>query len=110
MHREAKLGEETIKKLKGTSLDRADELDQLIALNRGAPSGTLTPTVQNLVDAAVRGEMVSALAQGGNRKAPSLQDAWKKRMAHAWAAASEDERYKFADFIQNLCLKGGNRE
>jgi len=101
-HRAMKLGEETLAKLKGTSLDRADELDELVVLNRGAELGKLTPTVQKLVDEAASGEIVSALTVAGRHKAPSLIEAWKKRMVHAWTAASDDEQNELMEFLKNL--------
>jgi hypothetical protein len=58
----SKLGEATITKLKGTSLDSAAELDELIMLNRGAPEGGHTARVKQLVEAAVAGKEVSAIA------------------------------------------------
>jgi hypothetical protein len=60
--REMKLGPGTMEKIKGTSLDNARELDELLFLNRGATEGENTPIVKQLVDAAARGETVSALA------------------------------------------------
>jgi Protein of unknown function (DUF3102) len=60
--RAEKLGEETIAKLKGTSLDNARELDELVILNRGAASGELTDIVRQLVEAAAGGKAVSAIA------------------------------------------------
>jgi hypothetical protein len=68
-----KLGAEVLAKLKGTSLDRAREIDELIMLNRGAEPGELTPIVAKLVEAAAAGETVSAIAVGAefsNRKKP----------------------------------------
>jgi hypothetical protein len=62
--RTMKLGEETIDKINGTSLDNAKELDALIVLNRGAPKGELTDIVKQLIADAVAGENVSAIAAG----------------------------------------------
>lgn len=59
--RRMKLGDEIVDKLAGTSLDRAEELDELVKLNRGAPEGELTPIVKDLVARAIAGEDVSAL-------------------------------------------------
>jgi Protein of unknown function (DUF3102) len=55
-----KLGEEVVAPLKGTSLDSAEEMDELIILNRGAAAGELTDPVKELVALAVAGEAVSA--------------------------------------------------
>lgn len=69
-----KLGEDTIAKIKGTALDRADEMDALIKLNRGAAPGTLTKDVQQLVEDAAAGKNVSAIAYTAKirgRSAPS---------------------------------------
>jgi regulator of replication initiation timing len=60
-HRARKLGEDTIAKIKGTSLDNARELDELVILNRGAPEGELTPIVRQLVEAAAAGGAASAI-------------------------------------------------
>jgi hypothetical protein len=59
--RASKLGEDTIAKLKGTSLDSAREQDELVFLNRGASEGELTEPVRDLVACAVRGEKFSAI-------------------------------------------------
>jgi hypothetical protein len=59
--RREKLGSTTVNKLRGTSLGRAAELDELIELNRGAPNGEHTEIVRALVAAAAAGEKVSAL-------------------------------------------------
>jgi hypothetical protein len=59
--RKLKLGEESFKKIKGTSLDRADEKVALIYLNGGAPPGGLTPTVEKLIEDASAGKDVSAI-------------------------------------------------
>jgi hypothetical protein len=56
-----KLGEGTIAEIKGTSLDNAREMDELIRLNRGAPEGGHTPEVKRLVAAARAGVAVSAV-------------------------------------------------
>jgi ParB-like chromosome segregation protein Spo0J len=63
-HRAAKLGEDTVSRLRGTSLEKARELDELIILNRGAPPGEHTEVVQRLIAAAIAGEQVSAIAEG----------------------------------------------
>jgi hypothetical protein len=60
-HRRTKLGDDVVDKLLETPLGRADELDALIMLNRGAPKGELTKPVQQLFDAATAGEAVSAI-------------------------------------------------
>jgi antitoxin (DNA-binding transcriptional repressor) of toxin-antitoxin stability system len=59
--RRKKLGEDTVEKLKGTSLDSAAEMDELVFLNRGAPEGEHTEPVEQLVAAAVMGKNVSAI-------------------------------------------------
>jgi hypothetical protein len=58
------LGDATIEKIAGTCLDRADEYDELLKLNRGAEPGTLTPVVSHLVEAAAAGHNVSAFYPG----------------------------------------------
>ena len=57
-----KLGEEVMAKLKGTPLDKARELDELIVLNRGVPEGEHTDIVKQLVADAAAGKDVSAVA------------------------------------------------
>jgi DUF3102 family protein len=59
--RELKLGADTIAKLKGTTLGKAKEQDELVFLNRRAAPGTLAPIVQQLIAAAVAGKPVSAV-------------------------------------------------
>jgi hypothetical protein len=60
--RAMKLGDETVDKLKGTSLASAAEMDALVFLNLGAPSGKHTNDVKQLLTAAEAGEKVSAVA------------------------------------------------
>jgi Protein of unknown function (DUF3102) len=62
LHRRMKLGDQVVDKLKGTTLDRADELDELVILNRGAPEGGHTEIVKRLVADAIDGKPVSAVA------------------------------------------------
>ena len=61
INRALKLGEATIARIRGTSLDTATEQSELIVLDRGAASGEHTNIVAALVDAAERGERVSAI-------------------------------------------------
>lgn len=98
-----KLGAETIAKIQGTSLDRADEMRELIMLNRGAAPGELTPIVRQLVDDAAAGKLVSArgetAARFGIRAKDPLLAAWTKRMVYAWTIATHDERQKFIEWL-----------
>jgi hypothetical protein len=109
-HRIMKLGESVIDKIKGTSLDSAKELDELVVLNRGAPENELTEIVKKLVDDAASGKDVSAVAVGesmGKFRHPhrrlttsdGLIAAWKKRMVASWIAASGDERIKLLAYL-----------
>lgn len=78
IHRRAKLGDETVERLKGTSLDSAAEMKELIVLNRGAKPGELTDVVKQLVDAAASGRDVSAVAYtraGARPPLPARSDA-----------------------------------
>lgn len=68
IHREMKLGEALMAKIRGTSLDSAAEMDELIMLNRGAPQGEMTPTVKQLVEDAAVGKEVSAIAETARRQ------------------------------------------
>jgi len=108
--RTMKLGEETMARIKGTSLDRAEEIDELIMLNRGAPEGELLPIVAQLVADAAAGKIVSAraiTAKSADCKAkPSLVDAWRKRMAYAWEMASEQERSAFIEWLMDHIKEG----
>jgi crossover junction endodeoxyribonuclease RuvC len=61
INRVMKLGEGIVAKIKGTSLDSAKEMDELIVLDRGAPKGGHTPEVEQLVAAAAGGKPVSAI-------------------------------------------------
>jgi hypothetical protein len=105
IHRRMKLGDEIIDSIKGTSLDSAPEMDELVMLNRGAPEGELTEIVQDLVARAVSGEDVSAIALTARiapistRKRPSLIEAWRKRMVFAWDQANYSEQEKFIDYL-----------
>ena len=60
---EEMLGAANFEKIKGTSLDRADEKTALIALNYSAPQGELKPIVKELIDDAAAGGDVSAIEQ-----------------------------------------------
>jgi hypothetical protein len=66
IHREMKLGADTIAKLRGTTLDNAREQDELVVLNRGAAQGELTPVVAKLVADATAGKAVSAITTAAN--------------------------------------------
>jgi len=108
--RAAKLGEVTVKRIKGTSLDSAKEMDELVVLNRGAAPGELTPQVKQLVAAAEAGQEVSALSlasKSGARSKPALVATWTKRMVHAWECATYDERSQFIDWLMEKL--GGKR-
>ena len=114
-HRRMKLGDEVIDKIKDTSLDRADEMDELVRLNRGAAEGELTEDVRSLVARAVAGEDVSAIAYTeqhipiSKRKRPALVDMWRKRMVSAWEQADYDAQQKFLEYlIEHLKKKGGS--
>ena len=90
LYRSMKLGADAVEKLKGTSLDRAREMDELVILNRGAPEGGHTEAVKQLV-AAAAGKAVSAVAytkSGG--EAGELGS-----LLRAWDHASEGTRQKF---------------
>jgi hypothetical protein len=99
LFRTMKLGEEIMNKIKGTSLDSSVEMDELVILNRGATEGRHTEVVLRLVEAAAKGEPVSAIAEGvamsGVRRssaAPQLMTAWKRRMIAPWKLANVGER------------------
>jgi hypothetical protein len=101
--RAMKLGEKTMKKIRGTSLDSAEEMDELIMLNRGAEEGQLTPVVRKLVDDAFAGKDVSAIMaatmMGRSTRTVTLIAAWRKRMVSTWEMADEEERIKFIAFL-----------
>lgn len=104
MLREMKLGKRTMWRIKGTSLDSAAEMDELIVLNRGAPEGKITPLVRKLVREAAAGKDVSAIAEatkmgGRPTRAVSLVAAWRKRMVSTWDMADEEERIKFLAYL-----------
>jgi hypothetical protein len=97
LFREMKLGEETVARIRGTSLDSAAELDELVMLNRGAAPGELTDIVKQLVDDAAAGKDVSAIAQGErmNRRSTKVSDlrgAWSKRMVATWKMSNQPTR------------------
>jgi hypothetical protein len=100
-HLTMKLGEGIVDSLKATSLGRAEELRELVILNRGAESGQLLPVVQKLIADAIAGKDVSAMAIGGKIKPPSLLTAWKTRMAFAWNSATYEEREKLIGYLMD---------
>jgi Protein of unknown function (DUF3102) len=61
LYRALKLGDEVMAKIKGTSLDNAREMDELVFLNRGAPKGGHTEIVKRFVADAAAGKEVSAI-------------------------------------------------
>jgi hypothetical protein len=99
IYRTLKLGEETMAKIKGTSLDSAIELDELIVLNRGTQPGELTPQVAQLVADAAAGKDVSAVAIRGSYKIPPLVQAWRKRMIASWLKADKAQRQAFIEYL-----------
>jgi hypothetical protein len=106
IHRTMKLGEAAIAKIKGTSLDRADEIDELIRLNHAMPPGELKPEVQKLIDDAAAGKDVSALAHTATHHhgrpklaAASLVAMWKKRMVYAWQHADLNAKTELMDYL-----------
>jgi hypothetical protein len=108
IHFTLKLGEQTIAKIRGTSLDSAKEMEELLMLNRGAEEGTLNPIVQQLVDDAAAGKEVSALAVSARqfgvlpkRVVKDLQMAWTKRMTHPWQLAGLQEK---ADLLVHVIM------
>jgi hypothetical protein len=106
LHRRMKLGDEVVDKLKGTSLDSAAELDELVMLNRGAPEGELTEIVARLVDEATAGKDVSAIAEtkkisGRGLTVPKLIAAWRKRMVAPWRLANKAEQGELIEYLMN---------
>jgi hypothetical protein len=107
IYRRMKLGDETIDKLKGTSLDSAQELDELVALNRGAAEGEHTEIVKHLIAEAIAGKDISAVAEGQKlvgaapKKARTLIEAWRKRMIFVWEQANKKEQEQFIEYLMN---------
>jgi hypothetical protein len=105
INRAIKLGEDTVARLHGTSLDSSEELDELIVLNRGTPPGELNDVVRKLVDDAVAGKAVSAIATGAaiEKKAPvpanKLIDAFKKRMTFIWEQSDYEARVALCEYL-----------
>jgi hypothetical protein len=112
IHTAMQLGDEAMAKIRGTSLDTAAEKRELIMLNRGAAPRTLTPIVQQLVDDAAAGKIVSAIASAARlnkrtKTRPSLEAAWKKRMPFAWEQATYEEQEAFIDYLMHhMKVKG----
>lgn len=107
--RRMKLGDELVDALKGTTLDSAPELDELIILNRGAPHGELTEAVQHLTAEAIAGKQVSALGYTADlgtltrrKHLPTLNEAWRKHMAFAWDRADKKQREMFVLHLMDL--------
>lgn len=95
--RAMKLGDEVMAKIRGTSLDSAAEMDELIMLNRGAPEGDHTAIVKRIVEDAAAGKEVSAIAEGrknspGKASSRDLAASWQKRMVAAWKLAQPEQR------------------
>jgi len=112
-HRRMKLGDEVVDSIKGTSLDSAAELDQLIVLNRGVALGELTPIVKRLVDDAVAGENVSAVHEsnklnvtGRIKHLPTLLEFWRKNAIAVWQRANADEREQFVLWLTDQINEG----
>ena len=80
LNRAVDLGERTLNRIKGTSLDSGPEMDALRKLSKS--------TRKRLIDKAVSGEEVSALT-----------GAKKNRIINAWNRAATEERQ---DFIRHL--------
>jgi hypothetical protein len=106
IHYSLKLGEDTVAKIRGTSLDSSKEYDELLMLNRGAAEGELNPIVRQLVEDAAAGKDVSALAVSAKqfgvlpkRAVKDLRLAWAKRMTTCWALASLQEK---ADLLAHV--------
>lgn len=102
VHANIKLGADNVAKIKGTSLDRADELQELIMLNRGTALGELTDVVRNLIADAAAGKDVSAIATTKHllgSRSRTLQPTWRKRMIGPWEGADFDERKEFIDHL-----------
>jgi hypothetical protein len=115
LHYQMKLGAEAIERIKGTTLDSADEKEELLRLNRGLPLGELTPAVRQLIDDAAAGKDVSAIAYTRKRRLPTLPPnvthlseralerrllpAWRKRMVAAWQLATLSERIALVDHL-----------
>lgn len=114
-HRRMKLGDAIVDALKGTSLDSAAEMDELVMLNRGAPEGELTEMVQHLVAEAVAGKDVSAIAETAKlgtvvRKHPkTLTEIWRKRMVFAWEQADSAEQGKLIEYLIDHHKEEGKR-
>ena len=108
VNRIMKLGEETVAALKGTSLDSAMEMDELIMLNRGSPPGEHTEIVKRLIADAVAGKPVSAVAETritlrSHNKSSSfdIEAAWIKRMVAPWTLADQDRRTKLLIYLSD---------
>jgi ParB/RepB/Spo0J family partition protein len=80
LKRGVELGERTLNKIKGTSLDTGEEMDALRKLPKSKR--------KRLIDAAAKGEAVSAVT-----------GAKKNRVISAWSKANDEER---RDFISHL--------
>jgi ParB-like nuclease domain len=104
-YRAMKLGDDVMAKIKGTSLDSAAEMDELIILNRGAPEGRHTRAVEHLVAAAAAGKKVSAVAYTKSGAAFRREDIGADSTADevaelddllsAWNRATEGARLRF---------------
>lgn len=107
VNRAMKLGAETLLRLKGTSLDRAAELEELVMLNRGAQPGEHTAVVRQLIEDAVAGKAVSAIATGAKitgRESPPAErliEAFKQRMTFIWEQADYSARQALIEHLMN---------
>jgi hypothetical protein len=112
-NRAMKLGADTLARLAGTSLDRSQELDELVVLNRGVPPGEHTEIVRQLVADAIAGKAVSAIAASAKitgREAPSAQrliDTFKHRMTFVWEQADKNAREALIYYLMAETEKAG---
>jgi hypothetical protein len=108
LHRAAKLGDDVVAKLKGTSLDNAREMDELVILNRGAPEGGHTEIVKRLIADAVTGKAVSAIAVTENGLPPPRDDIGSysaSEAARLQARNEELERENHRLQCENIALR-----
>jgi hypothetical protein len=93
IYREMKLGSDVMKKIKGTSLDSAREMDALVFLNRGAEQGGHTEEVERLVADAVAGKRVSAVVWRENGVPPreDIGPASTGEMQAAYGQPADDD-------------------
>jgi Protein of unknown function (DUF3102) len=110
IHRRMKLGDDVVDKLKGTSLDNAREMDELVRLNSGAAEGGHTGIVKQLVAAAASGKAVSAVVYTKSGAAFRRDDIGPDSSGEIARRDARIEELQNQNRLQQLKIAGLERE